>query len=354
MNKRKFIFYLALIIINFYLFNNFKISADDSLIVEKPVVSDIYYSQPLFVSQISGGTTRAEGKFQWKNGYEVFEVGEYDVVAVFTPYDTSYSQEEILLKIKVLPKRVFLKFEKELQKKYDQSDVLNVPSYIVQGIVDDSVYVSGKIAATLEKSLVAENIKVKITGLELEGEKKDNYYLDLEGYKASVHPAQLEKFAQKDKVEFLEETYIPVNSSFYVDELQEDKKPNDKYKFIKAYNSRIVDKVEKVDVSTKVKMKIKVKEDLNKIKRLKIFHLYNGVYEEVKEYEYKEGYLLYSGNGVGITVIVQKKPNYVWLYIIGGCVLFLGTLVIIKNKYKNRVKINKYKSLKRSEDNGDY
>ena len=355
MGKKYFVIYFALVIINFYMFFGVDIKAAYPVITQKPTASDIIYSQPLYMSVIDGGESNVKGSYKWKNELEIYKAGTHNAIVVFTPDDQMYDSVEFELPVNVHAKKVYLKFERSLQKRYDQNNKLDVPGYIVQGIIDDDVYVSGNITATLESVLIGENIKVTIEGLELRGENKNNYYLDLDNHTASIHPVYLEKFGgERDRVEFLDNIYVPVNSVFLVDKINDLKFYNDEYNVKAAYMGKVMNNGRVIDIKDKVAVKLKIDRELMNIKRIKIFNLYNGDYKEIKEYTYKDGYLVYFCNGLGTTVIVQKKPNYTWIYVVSSILLAISSCLVIKQVLANRVKINRYKSLKRRKDNGDF
>ena len=86
------------------------------------------------------------------------------------------------------------------------------------------------------------------------------------------------------------------------------------------------------------------------MKRLKVYNYYNGVYEELN-YRYDNGYIEYSASALGMLVFAQKDLSFLWVYILVFGVMFSFGCTYVVKKFKNREKINKYKSLKRRKDN---
>ena len=154
----------------FMFFKGQNVKAASVLIEEKPVASDIVYGQPLYVSELMGGVSNVAGIFHWKEEGKILNAGIHEEIVVFS----SENNEDIEMSVvvNVLQKSVNIVFEQEIKKQYDGNDYVSSPNYIVKGIIDNTVYVSGNIEIKLTSVFVGEDIPVEIKGLELKGERK--------------------------------------------------------------------------------------------------------------------------------------------------------------------------------------
>ena len=354
MVKKKCLFLFIIFVAIFFFCREIKVNAAAVVIEEIPVAEEISYGEPLFESTLIGGRANVEGTFSWKNGRVTFDVGEYNQVVVFTPTSSLHSSKEFLVKVKVNPRRAFLNFEEEIYKQYDGLASLSLPNYIVGGIIDKTVYVKGDLSGSLESVLVGTS-KVILSGIELAGEKSEQYYLDLTGFQATVHPRIVAKFGPvKNRIDLVETIYVPIDSLMYTDDMNLEEISKEGYSITSAYDVYIKSGNSRVTVDTKVKVRLLMDERDFEYKRLKIYNYFNGVYEEV-EYTYSEGYIEYSASALGILVFAQKELNFWWLYILIVSLVLTFDVILIVKKMQTREKVNKYKSLKRSRDeDGNY
>lgn len=350
--NKKFIFTYIYFMMFFFFCNAVKVAANKTTIIEMPTATDLVYGEPLFQSNLVGGSANVEGKFSWEDGLVTFEVGQYTQKVIFNPLDSSYESCELYVPIKVNKKKVTLQFEKEIYKHYDGTTKIELPNYIVKGIVDDDVFVRGNLQGELEDALVGETM-VLLSGLDLVGDKKHNYELDFSSVVGTVYRLEVEKFGTiKHKVVFKGETYVPANALINVDNLRAGDVDIEGYNVVEVYDIYLTSNGDRVDVSDLVEVKIKINEQSLNHKHLAVFNYYNGEYEEV-EYKYIDGYIVYSAHSLGKLVIAYQKVNLSWLYGLGIFVIvFVATYVGI-GKYRKREKINKYKSLKRRKEDGN-
>lgn len=354
MIKKKYLFLFMIFTTIFFFCHGVKVEASAVVIEELPVAEEISYGEPLFESALIGGKANVEGTFAWKNGRVTFNVGEYNQVVVFTPSSGLHSSKEFLIKVKVNPRRVFLHFEEELYKQYDGLASISLPNYTVSGIIDKTVYVRGSLTGAIESVLVGTS-KVILSGVELFGEKSEQYYLDLEGFQATVHPRIVAKFGPvKNRIDLVETIYVPIDSLMYTDDVDLEEISKDGYSIKHAYDVYIKSGNSRVTVDTEVKVRLLMDENNFNYKRLKLYNYFNGAYEEI-EYTYSEGYIEYSASALGILVFAQKELNFWWLYILIVSFVLTFDAVLIVKRMQSREKVNKYKSLKRSRDNdGNY
>ena len=256
--KKRFIVAFICFLIAFLFCGATKIKAQDVEIVEKPIASEIIYGEPLFQSVLSGGKANMEGKFYWEDGLTVLEVGQYSQSVLFTPFNTDYAPIRIVVDVKVNKKKVGVKFEGDIYKQYDGNSSITLPNYVIEGIVDKSVYVRGTLLGELETVLIGSS-KVVLSGLELIGEKKDNYYLDLQGHVAVIYPNYVEKFGPiKNRVDFSKEIYVPLDSVLYVDKIDEVKIKKQYYDIKHVYDIYLKSNDERIEVEDEVCVKVKV------------------------------------------------------------------------------------------------
>ncbi len=354
MRKVRCVIYFVCLLVTLFLFsNNLANGLEATSVLEKPIAEEIPYGSPLFESELSGGMASVEGTFYWKEDTKVLGVGDHEEQVIFEPFDNNYEKVELSVNITIIPKKVYVRFEDEIRKQYDGNNLLELPSYVVVGIVDEDVYVKGKLKGVFSSIIVGENIGVELSGLSLEGKNSNNYYLGLDGYTGSIHPRIIEKMGEiKNKIELDDNTYVPINSTIFVDKGDSSKYGLDNYVVWSAWDVYLKSGNERVEVDGKVSAKIFIGEEKIKNRRVQVYSVYDGVYEKL-EYEYLDGYLQYSSNGLGVLLVVEEQVDYWWLLIVG--VILLSGLILfwIVKKGHKKEKINKYKSLKRRKDYGD-
>lgn len=353
MRKSKYIF-LFLSTFFLFLFTNKVINAEEYVISELPVSEDLIYGEPLFESGLNGGVSSVPGVFSWKNENDILEAGTISQKVIFTPSNNELNAKEFEVNVTIHPRRVYLSFQNDLYKQYDGSNVLRLPEYIVNGILGSEIFVRGNLVANLDSAFVGENINVTLSGIELVGEKKNNYYLDLGGFKATVYPKFIEMFGSvKNRIDFNNHTYVSMHSVIYVNEIDVSLE-KEGYKIVKEYEVKV--KNDNLDIDIKDNVKVKIKIDNFNDKGLVLYNYYNQQYEEL-DYVYEDGYLIYKCNGLGVLVLAEEIIDYKWMFITFGIMFFILFIIfviyIVFKLLKNKKKINKYKSLKRRKGYGD-
>lgn len=355
MKKIKFLIISFSSILLFLIIFSVNIHAEETIIYELPTAKEITYGDSLFKAELVGGSANTKGTFLWKNESEILESGIHERTVVFTPSNSNYDTKEFNLQFKVNKKKITLSFERKLQKQYDGTNTLELPNYLIKGIIDKDTYISGIASATVENILVGENIPLTITGLSIIGDHKDNYYLDIDNFTADICPKYIEKAGQEKIIFDDNKTFMPTNSTLVIKEQQSN--ISKKGYSLKAYydihlenNHQIID-----ENPGKVTLKLKINNSLLKSRRIHLFNYANGQYEELKYEISDDGYISYDANFLGSLVIMKKNYNFTWLYVIIS--LTFTTLLIVlltellKNKKTNKIK--KYKSLKRRKEDGN-
>ena len=349
---KRWINFFALLVAYFFLFSANPIKAID--ILEYPVASEISYGEPLWCSKLNGGLASVEGKFIWKDENLILHSGVQSATVVFDVEDEAHLDLEFNVDVNVKQRRVYIKFEQDLYKLFDEKRDIKLPNYVVRGIIDSEVYVKGDLVGVLEDALVGENKKVELSGLTIMNDYNNNYFIDYDGFFATVYPKYIEKFGnEKNKVDFYGEIYVPTNSVLYIGNGSFDDLEIEGYIVKDTYDIHIKNEDESIDIDGRVKVRIKVDEDLIKQRRVSLFNYYKDVYKEV-DYVYEDGYVTYMCEGLGTLVIVEKQINYWLIFVLVGAFLLVGLSVIVVNCVKNKEHINKYKSEKRSKDYGNY
>lgn len=327
------------------------VKADYAVIVKKPVSEDIVYGHPLYSSKLKDGVSSVEGIYTWKDENKVLDVGEHEETVIFT--SVNGETIEFNVDINVIPKRVYIEFENDLKKQYDGNDCISNVVYVVKGVIDSNVYVKGEISVKLDSVFVGVDIGVDVSGLSLEGEGKENYYLDLSGFVATIYPNQIEKFGnEKNKVVFSDGVYVPVNSILRIEEENLNLEIKD-HEIKKVYRLDVISEGLKVDVDKKITVKLKIDENDLNYKRLVVYNYYNGSYTPV-DYEYSNGQLVYSCVGLGSLVIASENYNYTWVYIISIIFMIMICAVVFVVYRKKYNRIQRYKSIKRRKDYANY
>ncbi len=353
--KRNVILLVFISVIFFFITTSHKLKAEETIIYEVPLAKDIIYGDHLYKAELLGGSANTSGVFLWKNELEVLDVGTYERTAVFTPYDTNFDKKEITVSFNVLQKKISLSFEREIKKQYDETTLFKLPNYTITGIIDKETYISGIPTATSESILVGENIPIKIDGLSIEGNKKNNYYLDLANITGTIYPKYIEKAGKyNSKITFVDDIYIPSNSTLVINSVSTDITKEgyvikDYYDiYLKSNTTRLS------DINGKINLKFKLDKTINS-KKIIAFNYHDGEYEKISYDISEDGYITYTVTALGALVLTEKKPNFTWLYVVLSCILIIALIFFLINTYANKpkkAKIIKYKSLKRSKKNG--
>ena len=357
MKKIKFYILLFSSILLFFIMFSENIHAEETIIYEFPTAKEITYGDRLYKAELIGGSANTKGTFLWKNELEIANIGIHERTAIFIPSSTDYNTIEFNLSFKVNKRKVTLNFEKEIQKQYDGTNILKLPNYIIKGIIDDDTYVTGIASATTESILVGENIPITIEGLTIIGNHKDSYYLDINNLTANICPKYIEKVGQ-GKITFNNKlAYVSPYATLIVNKIDANISKRDYY--LKSYYEIYLESNhQKIDINTgNITLKLKVDNTILKSKRIHMFNYVNNQYEEVKYTINDDGYITYTANNLGSLVIMKKKLDFTWLYIILSFIILVLSMILFinlaKNKKHNHNKIIKYKSLKRRKDYGN-
>lgn len=351
--KRKITLITIICVTFLFFFCAYKVEALETIIEEYPTSSDISYGEPLFQSKLDGGRANVDGVFYWKNEKKILEVGTYTEMVVFQPFNSDYEEKEILVDIVVNRRRVYIKFEDDIYKQYDGTTSITLPNYIVGGVIDSGVFVRGNLEGQLESSLVGESV-VNLSGVELVGAKSFNYYLDLNGFRATIYRTSVEKFGNiKDKVEFGLNTYVANDAVIYVEKVENHAIEKKGYNVYDVYDIYLKSDEERIDISDKVNVKVKIDENSLNYRNFEVYNYYNGSYQKL-DFKYEDGYILYTADGLGNLVFMQKIESYWWIYVCLGVFILVCCMLWIIKSLSSREKINKYKSIKRRKDYENY
>ena len=330
-----------------YIFNSSRTNACETIIYSPPEASDLTYGDHLYKSKLTNGIANIEGIFLWEEENLVLTPDDNHSTVVFLPSNPDCASKKINVNLTILPKEIRPVFESPLKKQYDEANTIVLPNYLIKGIIDEDTYVKGILKAKTESVLVGDNISVIMEGLEIVGEHKDYYRLNLSGYTATIHPKQIEKLGEiKNKIIFNNnEAFVPTNSSLLINK-HDSSLFKEGYKIQSIYNITIKSDGEEVtNIPGSFSLKLKL-EDINP-KKHQLFNYVNNEYEKINYTITDDGYILYTISVIGDLVIAEKKANTFIFIIFPILIISIIVILLTQKSIKTKTKIKKYRSLKR-------
>lgn len=328
-----FVFIFMGLLISFV--DNSKVSAlDYSLSVDS--VENLVYGNEYGEGTING-TTDIQGEFSFEHEDDkINDVGQTSVDIIFTPQDTRYPIKKLTINAVIEQRKISVVFDSLLHKQYDGTTNLQLPEYRYDGILNDEVSIVGDLKATLESGYVGETVLVDFSGIEIQGTKKDFYYLDLENHTARIYPSTLQNYGHNATTIMLDDdVFVDIGYSLKVDKKDVNENIENlytsfaKYDYV-VYNHKGI--VENVDGQYKVTMNLS--NDIMNMKRLELFELTNsGEYKELN-YTYKDGKISFSIDSHSSFVLATRDIEYkfIWLF---SSILFIYACAIVVSKVRN-------------------
>lgn len=338
---------LLLFLLIGYIFSSTRTSACETIIYTPPTSSTINYGDHLYSSKLTNGIANVEGIFLWEKENLVLTPDDHYSTVIFLPSNPECSSKRINVNLTILPREIHPVFESELKKQYDETNNLVLPNYLIKGIIDEDTYIKGNLTAKTESVLVGDNIKVIMEGLEIAGDHKDYYTLNLNGYTATIHPKQIEKLGEiKNKITFnSSKAFVPTNSSLLISK-SDSQISKEGYKTYSVYDIVVKsDGKEVTNIPGSFSLKLKI-DDIN-IKKYQLFNYINNEYEKINYTITEDGYILYTVSNIGNLVIAKKEINITPLIIFLILVIAIIITILVQRNTKTKTKIKKYKSLKR-------
>ena len=133
----------------------------------------------------------------------------------------------------VAKKNIEIIFDSPIYKRYDGTEQVDLPQHSYIGIINNEVTVVGDLQGSFNGSYVAEEVGITLSGVVLEGEKKDCYTLVLTGHYGRIHPSYVNDVSNSVSIEFGENVYVDVMATVNMKNIFETKKVNKLY--INAY-----------------------------------------------------------------------------------------------------------------------
>lgn len=329
-NKLKFVIFFCCFLL-FLIVGNNKVSASEYN-VEVTSIEGLVYGSELKNAKIKGNSS-IEGSFSFYNSDIILDsVGNVNIEVLFVPSDLdNYDVKKINVLSYVSRRKIEIIFNGVIRKQYDGLSSINLPAYSYEGIIDDEVSVVGNLKGELKGIYVGEDIGIVLSGVEIVGEKKDCYYLDLLEHRGHVYPSTLEKEGENaTKITLDKNVYVDTRYRLQVSVNEEVKKINSDYSSFKKFNYNVYNHNNvKIDVEGKFNvMMIANKEDINN-ERFALFELTrDGEYRQI-DYDYHDGKLIFEIDSDSSVVFTTRNIEYDLLILFGGILLFSLVFVIV-------------------------
>lgn len=338
-NKLKFVIYIFSFVLFFMFFNN-KVNALD-YDVNINSIEGLVYGNKLNSAKINGEST-IDGHFSFYDGNILLNnVGNISVEVVFIPSDLdNYEVKRVNVNSFIEKRKIEVVFSGFIYKQYDGSDKINLPEYRYDGIIDEEVSVIGDLVATLEGIYVGEDIPVILSGVEIIGEKKEFYQLELSGHRGNVYPLMLEKEGYNaTQITLDKNVYVDTRYSLIINVNENVNTINDKYSTFKeieylVYNHNNI----KLDIQGNFKVSMNASdEDVNR-NRFTLFELTKeGEYKKI-EYVYNNGKLEFNIASTSRIVFATRDIEYNLIYLFNAVLLFCLCFVIVSRIKNSKMK----------------
>lgn len=323
----------------FCFFSSAKVNAQDYNI-EVESVENLIYGNRLEEAQIIAHSD-IEGSFVFSDPSIVLDnVGNIELSIQFRAKNIEYTENITFLSV-VSPRKISVVFERPIYKQYNGDTSIQLPTHEYAGIINDEVSVEGVLNGELLGSYVGEGIGVVLSGIEVIGEKKDCYYIDLTEHSARIYPSVLEKDGENHTKIFLEnDMYVDIGYSLKVVETEIKAPVGDKYTSFVKYEYLVYNHNNSIlEFTDKYKISMKVNDEILKNERLGVFELdKNGEYSEL-EYQIADGVISFEINRESSIVFATRNIEYNLILIFSAFLLviftFIGVYRIINVKRKN-------------------
>lgn len=291
------------------------------------------------------GSSEIEGEFSFYQGDSVLkDIGEIDVEIVFTPSDLqTYSSKKVTIKGNVSPRKISVFFYTPLYKQYDGNTTIDLPDCSYVGIIDNEVNVVGKLVGVLDGSYVGQGIGVTLSGVTIEGENSECYYIDFYEHTARIYPSTLEKEGENATIIRLErDVYVDTIYSLKVVVDEEERLIKDKYTSFLTYSYEVYNHNNQlINVEGKYDVLMSIDESVINIERLNVYELTSkGEYKELA-YAYKNGKIHFIIDNGSSIVFATRNIEYGLIVLFSGILVF-SLLFVVVYRYRNN-KVREYK-----------
>lgn len=340
-NKLKFLLFFSFSLLFMFVNNNYVNAQDYNISINS--LEGLTYGNKLKDVKINGNSEGVEGTFYFYNQEYVLDtVGEIELEIFFVAKNSS-EVKSITVTKEVLPKKISVWFENPLYKQYDGLSTLNLPNYSYVGIINNEVSVEGTLIGNVTATYVGDAIPVVLSGVTIVGEKSDCYYLDLLEHNARIYPSVLEKNGENaSKITLDKDVYVDISYSLNVKKDNGNELIDNKYTSFAKYSYEVYDyNNEKINVSGKYDILMKIDEDVMNKERLKVFELTkDGEYKELV-YTYRNGEIHFKMDSTSSLVLSTRDIEYHFI-ILFSAILIFSLIFVIVYRLKNS-KIKEYK-----------
>ena len=320
-------------------FSNKVSAVSESISITK--IEGLVYGNTLKDATIYGNNSEIEGVFAFAEENRVLDkTGEIELEIIFIPQDSVNVVKINYLGI-VEKRKISVVFESPIYKQYDGNTSINLPKHSYKGILHNEVGVIGELVGTLSASYVSEGIPVVLSGIEIVGEKKDCYYLDLLEHQARISPSKLEKEGNLATVINLDkDVYVDVGYVLKVNSIDESSKINNKYTSFKKYTYKVYNhNNSELNVAGMFDVYTKVEKGLLDKERLEIFELTkDGQYKKI-EYVVNGEYLHVKISGGSSIVFATRNVEYHFIILFSGLLLCYGVFIVVYRLTKSKMSI---------------
>lgn len=325
----------------FLLFSNAKVEAlDYNIRVDS--VENLVYGNTLKDAYIVGDSD-IEGEFVFVNPNQVIDtMGNMEINIKFVASNIDYT-EYIKFIYEVSPRKISVVFNEPLYKQCDGSTSIVLPTYNYDGIIENEVNVIGTLKGELLASYVGEDIGVVLSGISIDGEKSDHYYLELNEHKARVYPSVLEKDGENyTRITLEKDVYVDIGYSLKVVETKVNEIVENKYTSFAKYDYLVYSHTNEImEIDGRYIINMKVNDAILNNERLGVFQLNNaGEYKEI-EYQIKDGFISFVLDKDCSVIFATRNIEY-YLIIIFTLFLIVIFSFIFIYRYVNMKKQSKY------------
>lgn len=340
-NKLNFIILIAFVFILFVFFSNETRASDYTVTITS--IDGLEYGNKLKNATINGESNGVEGEFSFYNSEMVLDsVGEVNLEIVFIPLNSSEVKKINYVGI-VEKRKISIAFDAPIYKQYDGNDNIVLPTFSYVGILNNEVEVVGELIGKLSATYVSEDIAITLSGVEIVGDKKDCYYLDLFEHTARIYPSILEKSGVNETFITLDENvYVDISYSLKVEPKMVNSKILNKYTAFESYSYEVYSHNNvKQDVDGNFDIKMKINDKITVMERLAIFELTKeGKYKKL-EYSIHDGYIHTSIESGSQLVFATRDIEYHFIIFFSGVLIFYFLFVIVYRLKNSRIKTGK-------------
>ena len=317
------------IFILFFAFFSSEIKASDYQI-NITSVTGLIYGNKLKDATINGDSNGVDGEFSFYNKEMVLDkAGEINLEIIFIPRDSSEIKRINYTAI-VEKRKISIFFVSPIYKQYDGTSSIELPQYTYQGIINNEVEIQGELAASLSGTYVSEGIPLILSGVEIVGDKKDCYYLDLQEHSARVYPSTLSKVGVNETEIILDkDVYVDIGYSLTVELRDSAQKINDKYTGFRNYKYEVYSHNNiLLEVDSKYQVKMSVDEEVRKKERLVLFELTkNGEYKKIG-YKMDESDIYFTIDSDSEVVFATRNIEYHFIILFSSVLCFYGIFLV--------------------------